>query len=846
MHNRPPSSFPADDPRDLGISPAASDPPPVSLFDVEDPVPILHSAPVRRPVLLDGDADGIIDAAAAGLLDGRSLVLETAALTPAQRRAQMKVGADLVLTDSNRRRDQQFFAGVRDNNGYTERAGEDSSTDEFRLDPFPGSDDADRTVVVQEGGTVDATGYTIASNRPARAVDGDPATSWLVGDQPVGQSITVRADSPQTVDHITLAQPLHDPLDQSISAVTVSFDDGTSIPVALDASSMTPAGQTISFPARTAKDVTIRIDALQQPSEHRNAVGFSEIGFGDVRVHEVVRLPVDLAHTVGKGADGHRLDVVLARLRNDLAQRDDEETTIARRFTLPDSRSYLLTGTARVNPNAPDATIDTALGTVAPGVQYSASSHLAGDADARASRAFDHDRQTAWTPSLDNPTGSFLDVSLPAAQTVDHLQLTFADDTEHFVPTQVTLSADGQPARTLTIPTDRAVRPDGSLRTVDLHFDPVTGSDLRITVDTTAPSNDRIQPVVLPVSIAEAGLDVPVPASPATIDTGCRDDLVRVDGQAFPVTIHGATKDSRRGLTVSACTPALALAAGEHELDTAAPTSGFDVDRVVLSSDRAGAPVAPSPAGASVDTSGADVHVTSSTPDSYHLKVRTDGRPFWLVLGQSHSDGWEATVDGASLGAPTLVNGFANGWVVHAKAAGTLDIVLRWTPQRQVWIGIGVSVLAIVLCLVLVVRGRRRDRSAGSSAAASTASAALRDPPAVASPFHFGGTTPGLGLALTTAVTAGLVTGAVSRWSIGAVVGVVTLAASLRRDLRWLLALGAPLALAAGALLGKDKLGWVAIALLVGELLAGWSRRHAARREPEPDGAANRPRDPVD
>ena len=150
---------------------------------------------------------------------------------------------------------------------------------------------------------------------------------------------------------------------------------------------------------------------------------------------------------LGTRANGHRLDVVLSRAkeRPRRARRRGDHARPA--VPAADSRSYLLTGTARVDPDAPDTTIDAALGTTAPGVQYTASSHLAGDAEARASRAFDHDRSTAWTPSLENPTGSFVDVSLPTAHTVDRMQLTFVDDTKHFVPTQVTLVADGQPAR---------------------------------------------------------------------------------------------------------------------------------------------------------------------------------------------------------------------------------------------------------------------------------------------------------------------------------------------------------------------------------------------------------------
>ena len=457
----------------------------------------------------------------------------------------------------------------------------------------------------------------------------------------------------------------------------LTFDQGAPVTVPLDASSSTAAGQTIPIPPRTATRVEVEIAGINRPfPKSLNPIGFTEIGFGDTRVTETVRLPVTLAKDLGRAADGHRLDVVLSRLRNDPSRRLDEELTLDRRFVLPDARSFLLSGTARIEPSAPDSVIDSAMGTTAPGTQYTSSSHLMGDADARASRAFDHDPKTVWTEEVGNPGPAWLDVSMPTAHTVDQLRLTMAADHKHSIPSQITIFADGQPARTLPVPhVSRGTR-DGTERTVEMHFDPVTGKDLHIQIDAyrpqLVPTGPESGPALMPVSIIAADMPgIPVPAAPATIDSGCRSDLVTVDGAPFPVSVVGPSGDARSGLDLEPCASSVALGAGSHTVQTASGAgTGFAVDRVVLSSDRAGKPAPVTPAGAPISDSGARVRITDSNADSYHLRVRTDGTPFWLVLGESHNEGWEATVDGHSLGSPVLVNGFANGWTVRPGHRG--------------------------------------------------------------------------------------------------------------------------------------------------------------------------------
>jgi hypothetical protein len=84
------------------------------------------------------------------------------------------------------------------------------------------------------------------------------------------------------------------------------------------------------------------------------------------------------------------------------------------------------------------------------------------------------------------------------------------------------------------------------------------------------------------------------------------------------------------------------------------------------------------------------------------------------------------------------------------------------------------------------------------------------------------GVTSSLGTAAAAAVVAGVAAARVSRWWVGALVALFTFAAARLTRGRILLAAGAPVALALGALLEKPTLGWVAIGLLLGDLVAGW------------------------
>ncbi|HZJ27230.1 MAG TPA: alpha-(1-_3)-arabinofuranosyltransferase family protein, partial [Acidimicrobiia bacterium] len=614
---------------------ASAAPPAVALFPVQDAVPIVHAAPVMDPVLLSGDGDGIVDAAAAGLLSGREQVLELAALDPSGLQAALDDGAALVLTDSNRRRVQNWFSSLSETRGATEQAGRtanDPNEYDFRLNPFPDGTDANRTVVEQRGGNVEATsdgGAARPEDRAVGAFDGDLATSWRVGGaDPRGESITLRTERPVRADEITLVQPQDGPRDRLLTRVRLRFDSGPPVTVELGPDSLTPEGQVVRFPARTIRQLEIElVDVAEPPFEPSlaNAVGFAEIRLGDVHVTETVRLPVDIG-ALGTGAEGHSLAIVMTRLRIDpvLVGRQDEERALVRRFDLPDSRAFELSGVAGVDPGAPDAVLDDLLGTTAPGTTYSASGHLTTDADARASRAFDGTAATAWSAPSGPQEGQWTEVELAAPVAVSQLQLGVVADGRRWVPTRAHLETEDGARHDLVIPAVGDVGPVP--QTVTLPVDMAPARRLRVVIDAVRPPADpdaARDPD--PVALAEVAIEgVPVAPSAGQISNRCRGDLLTLDGKAVPLRVTELPDDAQPNLALAACEGPVRVAQGSHEV-AAVPGSiaGLDMDRVVLTSDSDGEAVGPRPMGATLADSGAQVRVVSSGPTSARLRVRT-------------------------------------------------------------------------------------------------------------------------------------------------------------------------------------------------------------------------------
>ncbi len=718
---------------ELGLPLDTPHPPRVAAFPVEDAQSIVRTHAAESPLIVAGDGEGIVDAAAAGLLDRRALLYEAALSTDALER-ELGRSAELVVTDTNRKRARRWGT-VRENTGYTEPAGKHVplrvDPGDNRLEVFPRAGDRSRTVA-EIGGVsgVRATRYGnpvsyTAEDRPVNALDGDLLTAWRVGAfaDVRGERLLVELQAPVTTDRLRLTQPLSGPRNRFITELSVRLDGGDDIRVTLDDSSRTRAGQTITFPEQSFGTVELEVEATNIGPRPRydgvSGVGIAEIGIDGVRADEMIRMPTRLLDVAGQRTASLPLHLVMTRLRANPAEpvRTDEEPSMRRRFELPVARRFVLSGSARVNDQTPDETVDSMLRVPrSGGAQFVArsSGRLSGSLVSRASSALDGDRTTAWVPGLGPQEGRWVEVDLPDRRTVDELNLVLVADERHSVPTRITISGDDGSSRVVDVPPVASSSRPGATQPARLTFDPLTTRRLRLTIDAVRPVTVRDYysegPIDLPVGIAELGLEgVRRGELRDVVETACRDDLVTVDGRPVPVQVRGVLA-APDGLSVQACgdSNSVELGAGSHELRTAIGRDGggIDIDRIVLTAPAASPGPAPAPA-RETKVARPPAEVVSSSRTSYDVSVGAFDRPFWLTLAQSRNDGWRATVDGRSLGSPRLIDGFANGWLIDpSRASGPVTVQLEWTPQRWVWFALVASLFANLACLAIVAGSR--------------------------------------------------------------------------------------------------------------------------------------------
>jgi arabinofuranan 3-O-arabinosyltransferase len=727
----------------------------LAVYPVATPRALIRTEPTSAGLIVAGDGEGLLTAAAYGLLTNDRSIFYSASLdSKAAFASANSPTSTYVLTDSNAKR-LDTFGTLQETYGYVQTANdkllrEDPSQQALGMFPNQGTDT--QTIALLSGAksiTATSYGYPTANfpeNQPFNAFDGDPYTAWEAGgvSNAVGEAVQIDLGRTVRADSLRFLQPLLGPNNRKVTTAVVTFDGGSPVDVTFSPSSYSLPGQTIHFAPRSFHTLRVTITGVTGSTIFQrglSAVGFAEITIPGVPpATESLRLPTDLLTKAGPGSLSHPLDVLLHRLRASRNYpRVDPEFAMRRTVVLPEGRSFGVAAQFRVNDLLPDDQLNELLGrttsTDYPAasagavhvIQTASSSRLAGCLRCSSWAALDADPTSAWQSAFTAEQGQWLSATLAKPVTLDHLNLRVLVDGAHAVPTQVTVSAGGQ-SRTVSLPNlglgmNRRL---GHSALVPIHFAPISGSTITLRIDAVRTFSIHIIArnggLPSPVGIADLGIPGAVePATPAQIPLRCSDGLLAANGSPVPLVVAGSTAVALDGgeLRSQACAAGPAVAAlhdGSNLITTADGLNGYyDVDTVALSSAPGGA-AAGSLSGPGATSTGSATspatpafHLTSSNRWSAKGSLTGTGRASWLVLGQSLSTGWHATVDGRDLGAPVLIDGYAAGWHLPALPVGHVAAVsFTWTPQHVINFAELASLLGLIACVVLCIWPPRR------------------------------------------------------------------------------------------------------------------------------------------
>jgi arabinofuranan 3-O-arabinosyltransferase len=663
---------------------------PVEVLTVRGAVP-----PVRPespdPVILSGDGFGIASAARAGLLASGPPILYSGALGSSTLAGVLRDETPrVIVTDSNRRR-VWYLTQPRAPRSTTLPANQTIGDRPVGFLLF-GDRLSTQTVASYPGlrsitSSVANTRFgTNPQFRPANAFDGNPTTWWLVGSWP-GAWIQADFAKPQLLSSLSIAEPGNWWL-REIRRVRITFSDGSSVAAAVGQGRKV----TVRFPPRLSSSIRITLTRVGQNPAPGNLTGaaISDIEIPGLDPAEVLEVPHDLFQTAARTPDGigslSRLPFtyLFERARSYYVGGPAEEAQVARRFDVAGTRRFVLGGSVRLNRQAGDDVIDTAL-FGRRSVSVTSSSRLLGSPAVRGSAAFDGDRATEWVPSGTN--GEWIDFRFPS----------------HLI-SRIVVETDTSRGRMTGI---RAVFPDGSTAeghvgrgldgTITLNFPPKRTRGVALFVDGVfaplgAPKTVGIEEVRIPGVRAQAVH----PSDPLP----CSGSFMSVDGRPVPVRPLGTVGELLSGVRVPIGTCEgypLTLGPGSHVLRTG---GGLQANVVTLSTAASATPARTATL--------PHMAVEPGSAGSYRVDV-TDARgPYYLVVGQNYDPLWRASIGGEDLGPPMVLDGYALGWRVDRP--GSYRISVWYGKQRRYDLALLASAASLVAALVIVLAAVYRRR----------------------------------------------------------------------------------------------------------------------------------------
>ena len=682
--------------------------PPVELYEVRgdpSPQPKLAAGP---PVLVAGAGDSWPSLAAAGLLGGPP-VAYTADVPNEVLEGMIASGAELVVTDGNRRRVRNATTG-RPQPSPTLAAGEPTTK---APDDLFGSLESQSLAAYADAVLIAASRYgdplaPAGAARPASAVDRVERTAWTlsgVGD-PTGESLTVRLREPETVDAISVLPRAQGARRiEAVDVIAIS-ESGGRIQKRLRFDGDPGERSRVRVGATGVSAIELRIARVRGKA---GSVGIAEAEVmtpgGRLDLREFVRTPDDLAvraasdDGLGAALAAHPPRYELRRVTG--VGLDDEETELRREIFAFGDHRYELDLKARIADRAADSAIDAILGAR---VGAAGTSRFAGDLGNRGGLVVDDDLSTAWEP--EPGAGERVDLRFPETKVRRVEVLVVSGSAEAIARSRVTdvdvsVGDDGTRGSS-RLPRRRRCAPGrrptgGCLEKHVVKVAPTVADRLSVTLSGIEP---EIGPYgELPASVAEVringagwkelrNLGPPKTCAP----------LLAVDGR--PVDVQLPPKpDALAGrlLELKGCGQ-VRLGPGPHRIETRSGLSGavLTASLVPRGMDARHGP----PAGS--DASGT-LEVVGRSPSSYRLLL--DAPEGALLIGGMpwHRD-WSADSD-ELVASPFPLDTFA-AWGVERPIAG--PVALEFGPQRIYELAIALSVGGAAWCLWRITRRRER------------------------------------------------------------------------------------------------------------------------------------------
>ena len=206
--------------QDLSVSGNVTWPSPIVTYTVPNPRAMVRGESDTGAVVMEGDATGLNNLAGLGLLNTDSAIYYAGTLAnqPARLQGLASQGAQLVLTDTNRKEAFRWDT-LTANSGYTETPSDNPAKTDLSDSPielFPGTTITSKSYASYVGAvnvTASSYGNSVSytpEDQAYSAIDNNFDTAWITGTfvpDPKGEWWQSQFTNPVSTDHITLVQP---------------------------------------------------------------------------------------------------------------------------------------------------------------------------------------------------------------------------------------------------------------------------------------------------------------------------------------------------------------------------------------------------------------------------------------------------------------------------------------------------------------------------------------------------------------------------------------------------------------------------------------------------------------